>query len=176
MNAIRIRRSRGFTLVEILIVVIILGILAAIVIPQFTNASQDARKNSLTSQLQTVRSQIELYKLQHLDQLPPGLANAAGDGSSPACWGEMTMKTGTDHLAGTQFGPYLQAAPTNPLNNDSDVFVVTGTTDYGTGGVASPDATSGFILNSTTGKIWATSALKTFIYNECDASDTNNDL
>ena len=52
---------------------IILGILAAIVIPQFTNASQDARKNSLTSQLQTLRSQIELYKLQHLDELPPAL-------------------------------------------------------------------------------------------------------
>ena len=49
------RNSKGFTLVEILIVVIILGILAAIVIPQFTNASSDARKNSLTSQLQTVR-------------------------------------------------------------------------------------------------------------------------
>src|SRR5689334_18593447 len=37
------RKPRGFTLVEILIVVIILGILAAIVIPQFTNASNDAR-------------------------------------------------------------------------------------------------------------------------------------
>ena len=39
-----LRKPRGFTLVEILIVVIILGILAAIVIPQFTNASTDARK------------------------------------------------------------------------------------------------------------------------------------
>src|SRR6187399_2585570 len=104
-----VRRTHkgGFTLVEILIVVIILGILAAIVIPQFTNASQDARKNSLTSQLQTMRSQIELYKLQHLDQLPPALA-AGGDGA--VAWAEMTVKTGADHVpnAAGLYGPYLQ--------------------------------------------------------------------
>jgi general secretion pathway protein G len=180
MNAIRIRRrtQRGaFTLVEILIVVIILGILAAIVIPQFTNASQDARKNSLTSQLQTIRSQLELYKLQHLDQLPPALVAAGGAGSSPACWAEMAAKTNADHTTtGTpQFGPYLQAAPMNPLNNNADVAVVSGTTDYGAGGVANGNGTVGFVLNSTTGKIWATSSQFGFIYNEGDASDTNND-
>jgi len=69
MQAIRTRKS-GFTLVEILIVVIILGILAAIVIPQFTNASQDARRSSLQSTVQTLRSQISLYKLQHHDTTP----------------------------------------------------------------------------------------------------------
>ena len=175
MNAIRNRRQRGFTLVEILIVVIILGILAAIVIPQFTNASQDARKNSLTSQLQTIRSQLELYKLQHLDQLPPALVASGGAGSSPACWNEMCIKTGADHLAGTQFGPYLQAAPLNPLNNNSDVAVVTGVTDYGSGGVANGNGTVGFVLNDTTGKIWATSSQFGFIYNEGNASDTQND-
>src|ERR1700753_1464663 len=68
-NALR----RGFTLVEILIVVIILGILAAIVIPQFTNASNDARNNSVASTLQTARSQIELFKIQHGDT-PPATA------------------------------------------------------------------------------------------------------
>ena len=83
MTAIRRTRKSGFTLVEILIVVIILGILAAIVIPQFTNASQDARKNSLSSQLQTIRSQIELYKLQHQDKLPDMVAS----------WQKLTQKT-----------------------------------------------------------------------------------
>jgi len=162
--------KRGFTLVEILIVVIILGILAAIVIPQFTNASQDARKNSLTSQLQTIRSQVELYKLQHLDQLPPKLA--AGGATA---WDDMTVKTDADHThnAAGKFGPYLQAPPVNPLNNMFDVVLTAN--DYGAGGQANSDGTAGFVLNATTGKIWATTALNGFIYNEGDASDPHND-
>ena len=63
-------QSRGFTLIEILIVVVILGILAAIVIPQFTNAAQDANVSSARSQLQTMRSQIELYRVQNNGAIP----------------------------------------------------------------------------------------------------------
>src|SRR5262249_39825440 len=70
MKTYRSQRKTGFTLVEILIVVIILGILAAIVIPQFTSASQDARKSNMASQLQSLRAQVELYKLQHRDTPP----------------------------------------------------------------------------------------------------------
>ena len=54
----RMRARTGFTLVEILIVVVILGILAAIVVPQFTQASSEAIKGALQSQLQTINSQI----------------------------------------------------------------------------------------------------------------------
>ncbi|MBV8780564.1 MAG: hypothetical protein JO353_04140, partial [Phycisphaerae bacterium] len=162
------------TLVEILIVVIILGILAAIVIPQFTSASQDARKNSLTSQLQTVRSQLELYKLQHLDQLPTALA-AGGTGSTP--WAQLIEKTNADQTTtgSPSFGPYLQQAPINPLNNSTGVGIVSGVTDFGAGGVANSTGSVGFILNTTTGKIWATSSKFGYIYNEANPADANNE-
>ena len=115
MTAIRNKSRKGFTLVEILIVVIILGILAAIVIPQFTNASNDARSSNLRSQLQTLRSQIELYKLQHLDQPPT---------SEATFWTQMTTKTdnlGAASAAATAVGPYMQQPAVNPLNNSSTV-------------------------------------------------------
>ncbi|MEL7087296.1 MAG: prepilin-type N-terminal cleavage/methylation domain-containing protein, partial [Planctomycetota bacterium] len=60
----RTLKAKGFTLVEILIVVVILGILAAIVIPQFTSASESAKASSLVTQLQSLRSQLELYQLE----------------------------------------------------------------------------------------------------------------
>jgi len=108
MSASRKNTRKGFTLVEILIVVVILGILAAIVIPQFTNASLSARQNSLQSVLQTLRSQIELYKVQHGDTLPNLVTN----------W---TAFTTTSTYAGGTYGPYMQAIPVNPLNGLSAV-------------------------------------------------------
>ena len=69
-------RERGFTLVELLIVVIILAILAAIIIPQFANSAVSAREAALDSNLATMRSSIELYRVQH--NVYPGAVTAAG--------------------------------------------------------------------------------------------------
>ena len=66
----RHRVKKAFTLVEILIVVVILGILAAIVVPQFTNASSEAQAGNVATQLQTIRSQIELYRVKNNGTLP----------------------------------------------------------------------------------------------------------
>jgi general secretion pathway protein G len=172
MTVVRRTRKGGFTLVEILIVVIILGILAAIVIPQFTSASQDARKNSLVSQLQTLRSQLELYKLQHLDQLPSNLI-----GGSPS-WNQMTNKTDASGAIGTTtafpFGPYLQADPVNPLNSVNPTVVGVVTVDQ-VGGASAGVKDVAFNINSANGKIWGTSAKQQYIYNESNPSDPNND-
>lgn len=119
-------RNKGFTLVEILIVVIILGILAAIVIPQFTNASQDARTSSLQSDLQTLRSQVELYKFQHLDKYPWEQTGVTDDATF---WAQMTNKTNADGTTtGTpSFGPYVQSKPTNPFVSAAGQQVTIGT-------------------------------------------------
>jgi len=173
MTVRRTVRKGGFTLVEILIVVIILGILAAIVIPQFTSASQDARKNSLTSQLQTLRSQIELYKLQHLDALPTGLIASTTD------WSQLISKTdqsgSTAASTATVFGPYLQAIPTNPLNNNTNIAVVGPTDPLPASSVSGTKI--GFVMNSSNGKIWGTSKSGGFVYNENpqDPTATSND-
>ena len=149
MKSYRTRKS-GFTLVEILIVVIILGILAAIVIPQFTNASEDARKSSLTSQLQTLRSQVELYKLQHRDQYP------TSDGTSSGDWDWALLTTKTDEDGGTtgdvKYGPYLQAIPVNNLNGQSGMQSVA---DDAAALAATAGDGEGFVFSQATGKIWA---------------------
>ena len=152
------RNTRGFTLVEILIVVIILGILAAIVIPQFTNASQDARVSSLQSLTQTLRSQIELFKLQHGDNLPDVITD----------WNQFTTLSYYPAAANSRFltsttgsksyGPYMQSAPVNPLNQ-SGAVVDAGLTTIGAAKPATPPAgTYGWAFDyqsgAGTGRIW----------------------
>jgi len=101
----RNRVSKAFTLVEILIVVVILGILAAIVIPQFTNASSDAQIGNVETQLQTIRSQIELYRVRNNGTYPP---LAAGDS-----WA----------AAGMVNANYLRTAPVNPRTGTTTIVV-----------------------------------------------------
>jgi len=112
------KAKKGFTLVEILIVVVILGILAAIVIPQFSQASTEARESSLISNLQAIRAQIELYKVQHKEVLPT-VANFDH---------LMTSKTdieGVDWVdvgtSGQCYGPYMRKVPDNPFSNGNTV-------------------------------------------------------
>ncbi|MBN2137278.1 MAG: prepilin-type N-terminal cleavage/methylation domain-containing protein [Sedimentisphaerales bacterium] len=134
------RAKSGFTLVEILIVVVILGILAAIVIPQFTEASTEAKTSSLCTDLQTMRSQIELYKIQHNDNLP-GSGTAAFDAA-------LTGQTDIAGAAGTDYGPYMQKIPTNQFNDLSTVQIEAGTTNLGGG-------SHGWHFDSTTGDFHA---------------------
>lgn len=140
MNA---KKLRGFTLVEVLIVVVIMAILAATIIPQFTNATKDAQESTVLFNLQTLRSQIQMYRTQHNGDVPDALlakltsaTNAAG-----------AVGTGT----GYPYGPYLGVVPENPITGSNAVKAITSSpaklVDVTTDG-------AGWMYNATTGEIW----------------------
>jgi len=163
----QIRRvgRRGFTLVEILIVVIILGILAAIVIPQFTNASNDARKSNLSSQLQTLRAQIELYKLQHKESVPKLITGGGGMWNVFTEYTDITGAVSATGGPGTAYpyGPYYTHLPANPLapNGTATNLVAT-----------APDGASGWIYDEATGKIGASGTDPTKWFDETTGNDS----
>ena len=90
---------RGFTLIEILIVVVILGILAGIVITKYVDVRLDTDDAVIRAQLRTLRSQIEFYR--------------AKTGEDP----KLVAKQWDDLLKGN----YIHAIPINPLNNLTNV-------------------------------------------------------
>jgi general secretion pathway protein G len=159
MRNITRRVKRGFTLVEILIVVIILGILAAIVIPQFSNASTSARQSNLTTQLQSLQEQISYYKLQHNNTNP--LLITTG-------WTVLTEYTDiSGNVSATSdathiYGPYFPTAPVNPLTAAANASVV----------ATDPSSSPGWVYSETTGKIYATGTDSTKYFNPTDGADS----
>ena len=137
----------GFTLVEVLIVLVILGVLAAIVIVKFVGAFAESRENAIQMTLYRVRSQLEIYREQHNSKYP-SLANFAD---------QMTMATDVNgntalpQTPGFPFGPYFAQMPINPN---------TGTSTISNGAVGASD----WYFNETTGAFHANDSAVTFAF------------
>lgn len=96
--------SAAFTLIEIMVVVIIIGILGALIIPQFMSTTQDAKISAAKSQVAELESAMERFNL-HMDRYPSTeeglqalLAAPAGD--------EQKWR-----------GPYIKKLPLDPWGN-----------------------------------------------------------
>lgn len=128
------RFRRAFTLVEILIVVVILGILAAIVVPQFGGASVEAAAGTTNHELEKLRRALDVYQARWSNALPPV---EEGDGT----WGPL--------VGGA--GEYLKEAPRNPYVGGENARVVTLASE--------PDSSFhsnyGWIFDPETGRVWA---------------------
>lgn len=144
MHAMRKTMAKGFTLVEILIVVVILGILAAIVVPQFTNAANEARLGNVRTQTSTLENQIELYAAQTSGSYPT-LAELQ------ASWGVMVT------------GNYIKEMPKNPYAdtalNSVKVSVMVAADSAAADLIAvGGDGTEGWFYDAATGFIRASGA------------------
>jgi general secretion pathway protein G len=99
--------KRGFSIVELMIVVAVLGILAAVVVPQFQSHTTHAKEATVRNNLLTLRNAIELYAARN-GGIAPGYPNN-NPAESPS-WGAFFLQV-------VKSGDYLTHMPENPFND-----------------------------------------------------------
>ena len=119
--------KRAFSLVELMIVVAILGILAAIALPTFQGHVSEAKQAAARENLHILRAAIEFYAAQHKG-LPPGYLNGEVAAENDAIFiiqiVYFTNESGQGSSVRTEtypLGQYLNAIPKNPFNENSSV-------------------------------------------------------
>jgi len=88
---------------EVIIITVVLSVVAMTVGPKFTKAGTESKVSDLIEGLEKMRVQLDLYRLQHNECLPPC-------GSFESFKTAMTTKVG-------RYGPYVKKIPVNPFNN-----------------------------------------------------------
>jgi len=144
MNTYGRKKNTGraaFTLIEMLIVIVILGILAMVIIPQISTSTDDAKLSTLQTNLNSMRNAVELYYAQHNSAYPgaavPVTKPAGISTTADSFVAQLTRYTDVvGNISNTKdttykYGPYIKGTslPTNPFNNKSDVTIDAATAD-----------------------------------------------
>ena len=99
---IRIQRSDGFTLIEILVVMAIIAMLAVMVAPNLFNQQAGAMRDVARTEISTLEAALDIYRLD-VGEYPDSLDGLMEDDTDRASWN----------------GPYLRrAVPTDPWDNE----------------------------------------------------------
>ncbi len=155
------KKARAFTLVEVLIVVVLLGILATTVISMASDSAISAKESALATDLQLLRRFILIYKCQHLE-VSPGYPNGQTSAAptEQAFIDQATLssnssgQTAAIGTAGFERGPYMQKMPINPLNGKNSVQILGDGENF----PAAADDSHGWICKPATAEIRADSA------------------
>lgn len=158
-------RAYGFTLIEMLVVLIILSIMAMIVVPKAATPVDEARDTTLRASLAALRSAIDRYTVEH-NHTFPGANNSQGSPAQNAAQarlgflGQLTQftningETSDQELPTHRYGPYLRQdiLPDNPINERNDLAV-----DITTKSISdmSSDGTTGWKYYTQTGVLIA---------------------
>jgi len=97
------KKKTRLSYVEAVIIASVLSVVTMTVVPKFIGASPESKTSDLVDGLQQMRAQLDLYRAQHENSLPPV-------DSFESFKTAMTTKVG-------QYGPYVEKVPVNPFNN-----------------------------------------------------------
>ena len=134
-------RPRGFTLLELVLVIVIVGIIAALAIPRMSRGAAGAAEGTLKGDLAVLRKAIDFYATEHGGDLPTAakieeqfLQYSDGQGNTQAT-------QDATHF----YGPYLRNLPTLPVGSRKGNTHIAASNGDGVG----------WIYNETTGEIHA---------------------
>jgi len=152
------RKARAFTLIEILAVTVLLGVLAAIVIPSLAGNTTSAKRSALVVDLQLLRRFILVYEAQHLD-VGPGYPNGQTTvaPTEQAFVDQATLasnangQTAAPGTPGFNRGPYMQKLPANPFSGKNTVQML----GNGEAFPANADDSHGWIYKAATSEVRA---------------------
>ena len=136
----RAARKRGFTLVELLVVIVVLAILAAIVLPKFMDSSTRSKESALRTDLKLMRNAISIFQAD-IGKYPLSPADLAETDKTKVKGADGAVVSATDW-----HGPYIETVPTDPIGGAAFTY------DKTTGKVNS--SASGNGLDGTAYSTW----------------------
>ncbi len=155
-------KNKAFSLVELVIVIVILGIIAAIAIPRISSGSRNAGESALRADLASLRNAIDWYYGEHNNKFPAQVTDGSnGPDTEGAFVNQLTMYSDATGAVTSDkdplfpFGPYVRGTfPTLPIGDNKGKATVNVVNQAGPL-TATPGDGKGWVYNTQTGEIIA---------------------